>query len=218
MPQVFPPAMNAVARSSIIAAVFLAGAVTIAFGALYRSSFVTQVNNPRPQTVPFSHRQHVAGLGIDCRYCHTSVEDAAFAGIPPTETCMTCHSQVWTDAPILEPVRRSWDTGKPLEWVRVHDLPEFVYFDHSIHVAKGVGCVTCHGRVDQMPLTWKANTLHMSWCLECHRAPEKFIRPRDQVFSMEWQPDEPQETLGARLLEEYDIRVGQLTNCSVCHR
>lgn len=218
MPQVFPPAMNAVARSSVIAAVFLAGAATIAFGALYRSSFVTQVNNPRPQTVPFSHRQHVAGLAIDCRYCHTSVEDAAFAGIPPTETCMTCHSQVWTDAPILEPVRRSWDTGKPLEWVRVHDLPEFVYFDHSIHVAKGVGCVTCHGRVDQMPLTWKANTLHMSWCLECHRAPEKFIRPRDQVFSMEWQPDEPQETLGARLLEEYDIKVGQLTNCSVCHR
>src|SRR5439155_22394064 len=158
-------------------------------------------------------------IGIDCRYCHTSVEKAAFAGIPPTKTCMNCHSQIWAQSPYLEPVRESFRTDKSLEWTRVNDLPDFVYFDHSIHVNKGVGCETCHGRVDQMPLTWKANDLHMAWCLDCHRHPENFLRPKDQVFTMGWQPPTDQRTLGRQLVEQYHIEPAfKLTNCSICHR
>jgi hypothetical protein len=210
--------MNTIARASIVGVVLL---VTVGGGAataLYRSPFLTRVNDSRAQDVPFSHTHHVAGLGLDCRYCHTSVEDSSFAGIPPTETCMTCHSQVWNDTPMLEPVRESWATGEPLEWLRIHDVPDFVYFDHSIHVNKGVGCVTCHGDVRDMPLMRKENTLHMAWCLQCHKAPEKFVRPKDKVFDLDYVPEEDQLTMGKRLVEEYDIKVGQLTNCSVCHR
>jgi hypothetical protein len=177
---------------------------------------MTEVGSARQQPVPFSHKHHVADAGIDCRYCHTSVEQAAFAGIPPTKTCMNCHAQLWTEAPMLEPVRESYRTGKPLEWVRVHKLADFVYFDHSIHVKKGVGCVTCHGRVDQMPLVWRVNTLYMEWCLECHRQPERFVRPREQVFNLEWEPPKDQLALGKKLVAEYKIQ--KLTNCSVCHR
>jgi hypothetical protein len=209
--------MNTVSRASIVGLALIAGATALALGVLYRSSFVTQVDLPKDQPVPFSHAHHVAGLGIDCRYCHTSVETSAFAGIPPTETCMTCHSQVWADTPMLKPVRDSWATGEPLEWARVNDLPDFVYFNHSIHVAKGVGCATCHGPVDQMPLVWKAETLHMQWCLECHRQPEKFVRPLDKIYDMSWEADDQLE-LGRQLVSEYDIKVEQLTNCSVCHR
>lgn len=137
---------------------------------------------------------------------------------------MTCHSQLLADSPMLQPVHESWKTGKPIEWTRVYDLPDFVYFDHSIHVAKGMGCTTCHGNIQDMPLTWKANTLHMSWCLECHRAPEKFIRPKDKVFEVEWPPapDSPepfdQSEQGPKLVEEYNVNVEQLSNCSICHR
>jgi hypothetical protein len=172
----------------------------------------------RDQPIPFSHERHVAGNGIDCRYCHTSVEESNFAGIPPTETCMSCHSQILTDAPMLEPVRESFRSGTPIQWNRVHDLPDFVYFNHSIHVKKGVGCETCHGRVDRMPLMWKQNTLQMEWCLECHRAPEQFIRPRDQVFTMGYVPAGDQLEIGRKLVQEYHINVKQLTNCSICHR
>src|SRR5262249_46164795 len=143
-------------------------------------------NNAREQPVPFSHRHHVGGIGLDCRYCHTTVEVSSFAGIPPTKTCMNCHSQIWTNSAMLEPVRESFRSGKSIEWNRVHHLAGFVYFDHSIHVKKGVGCVTCHGRVDQMPLTWQESSLQMEWCLGCHRNPERFVRPREQVFSMDW--------------------------------
>jgi cytochrome c7-like protein len=153
---------------------------------------------------------------MDCRYCHTSVEVSSSAGIPPTETCMGCHSQIWSEAPILEPVRESWRSGKSIQWTRVHDLPAFVYFNHSIHVNKGVGCATCHGRVDLMPMVWKENTLLMEWCLDCHRAPEKYIRPKDQVFNMEYKPEGDQAALGAKLVAEYKVR--KLTDCSVCHR
>lgn len=210
--------MNTVARLSIVGGALLIGITGLALGALYRSPFVTQVNFAKDQKVPFSHAHHVAGLGIDCRYCHTSVDNSSFAGIPPTETCMTCHSQVWNDAPILQPVRDSWNKNEPMEWVRVNDVPDFVYFNHSIHINKGVGCVTCHGRIDKMPLTWKAETLHMAWCLDCHRAPEKYIRPKEHVFEMDWKPEEEQLEMGKRLVEEYGIKVEQLTNCSVCHR
>ena len=186
---------------------------------LQRSPYTTQVDVAREQPVPFSHKHH-ASLGLDCRYCHTTVEEAGFANIPPTRICMNCHSQIWSDAPMLEPVRQSWATGKSLEWTRVHDLPGFVYFDHSIHINKGVGCSTCHGEVDQMPLMSQANTLYMGWCLECHREPEKYLRPLDKVFDMDYEAPEDQAALGARLVEEYGIDTSnsRLLDCANCHR
>jgi hypothetical protein len=221
MAQVFHPVMNTVAKASIFGAVFIVAFVTWAAAQWYVSPYFTQVNVPREQPLQFSHEHHVSGLGIDCRYCHGSVEESSFAGIPSTKTCMSCHSQVWTSAPMLEPVRASWRTGKPIRWTRVHDLPDYAYFDHSIHVAKGVGCASCHGDVQNMALMFKANTLHMSWCLDCHREPEKFVRPRDEVFNMDWHPpvDVKQEQLGKELVREYGIRDAvQLSNCSICHR
>jgi hypothetical protein len=217
MSQIFHPSTNTLSKVSIFGAVFILAGVVFVLNEMNRSPYVTQASVSREQPVPFSHKHHVAGIGIDCRYCHTSVETSAFAGIPPTETCMSCHSQIWADSPMLEPVRESFRSGRSLEWTRVHDLPDFVYFNHSIHVTKGgIGCATCHGRVDQMPLMWKENTLHMEWCLDCHRAPEKYVRPRDQVFRMDYVPAEDQTALGARLVAEYRIR--KLTDCSVCHR
>ncbi len=216
MAQIFHPSTNTLSKASIFGAVFIIGGLIWVSTIVERSSYVTQAGVAREQPVPFSHKHHVGGMGIDCRYCHTSVETSAFAGIPATEICMTCHSQIWADSPMLEPVRASFRTGKPLEWSRVHDLPDFVYFDHSIHVKKGVGCATCHGRVDQMPLMWREKTLHMEWCLECHRAPEHFVRPRQYVFRMDWEPPADQLGLGRRLVEEY--RIQSLTDCSVCHR
>jgi hypothetical protein len=214
--QIFHPSTNTIARVSIFGALFFAGGGLWTMNELSRSSYVTDVNVPRNQPVPFSHKHHVAGIGIDCRYCHTTVEEAAFAGMPATETCMSCHSQIWADSPMLEPVRASLRSDQSLQWTRVHDLPGFVYFDHSIHVNKGIGCATCHGRVDQMPLMWKVNTLHMEWCLQCHREPERFVRPRDEVFNMAWQAPVDQLTLGRKLVQEYRIR--KLTDCSICHR
>lgn len=201
-----------------VAVPIVAGAITYA---IYRSPYKTMVNATRNQEVPFSHQHHAGGLGIDCRYCHTSVEDSSFAGIPPTETCMTCHSRVWTDAPLLAPVRQSLSTRQPLKWNRVHQLPDFVFFNHSIHVRKGVGCSTCHGRVDQMPLMRKAESLEMRWCLECHEAPEKYLRPRSELYNMAWEPPADQAKQGAKLLSDYHIsrtRLNQLRDCSMCHR
>src|SRR3954462_9919179 len=178
MPQIFKRTTNAISRLTIFGGVFVVAAVAWGWASVVYSPFVTSERIPLDQPVPFSHEHHVGGLGIDCRYCHTSVEKSSFAGIPPTKTCMTCHSQVWTDAPILQPVRESWNVNRPIRWNRVHNLPDFVYFNHSIHVAKGVGCSTCHGPVDKMPLMFQANSLQMEWCLNCHRAPEKFLRPK----------------------------------------
>lgn len=189
--------------------------------ALYRSPYTTEVKVPLLQPVPFSHQHHVAGLGLDCRYCHTSVEKSSCAGVPPTETCMTCHSEVWKDAPILTPVRQSLASGQPLEWKRVNQTPDFVFFNHSIHVRKGIGCSTCHGPVDQMPITWKAHSLYMRWCLDCHQQPGQYLRPKDQIFNMEWQPPPDQLQRGRTLLTYYGIstnRLQQLTDCSMCHR
>lgn len=169
------------------------------------------------QPVPFSHKHHVGDDGIDCRYCHSTVETSAFAGIPPLSTCMTCHSQLYTDTAALKPVVDSWRHGIALHWQRVHQLPDFVYFNHSIHVAKGVGCVTCHGRVDRMPLTWRAKPLSMQWCLDCHRAPQKYLRPRGKVFDMTWQAKD-QAALGMALVRRYHIDTRRLSDCSVCHR
>jgi hypothetical protein len=171
---------------------------------------------PINQPVPFSHQHHVAGLGIDCRYCHTGVEKGRFAGIPPTETCMTCHSQVWRDAPVLAPVRESWMEQKPLHWTRVNNLPDYVYFDHSIHIAKGVGCISCHGRVDQMPLMAKGQNLFMRWCLNCHRHPDEYVRPKSLVFTMVAHPIS--EKAGQDLVKARHIPTQRLEDCSTCHR
>ncbi len=218
MGQIFHSSANAYAKLGIVFAALLGGFLFWLTFALNASPYTTRQLVPRAQDVPFSHRHHVSGLGVDCRYCHTSVEESAFAGIPPTETCMTCHSQIWTEAPMLEPVRASYRDETPLEWNRVHDLPDFAYFNHSIHLKKGVGCVTCHGQVDQMPLVHQENTLHMGWCLECHRNPERYVRPREEVFNMNWTPPpgETQESLGRKLVEEYGIQT--LQSCSTCHR
>ena len=218
MAQIFHRSTNTLSRVSIFGAVFAVAALAYGLALANRSAWMTQSRVARDQPVPFSHKHHVGELGIDCRYCHTSVETSAFAGIPPTQTCMNCHKQIWLDSPTLEPVRASFRTGESIEWVRVHDLPDYVYFNHSIHVSKGVGCTSCHGRVDAMNLTWQEASLHMEWCLSCHRHPEDYIRPRDQVFNMEWQPPSQQRELGLKLVKDYDIRVEQLTNCSICHR
>lgn len=180
-------------------------------------NYNTQVGLIPPQPVPFSHKHHVSGLGLDCRYCHTSVETAQNAGMPPTETCMTCHSQIWTNASILAPVRQSLASDTPLRWNRVYTLPDYVYFDHSIHIAKGVGCTECHGPIGDMPLTWKATDLYMSWCLECHRNPAPHLRPRAAVFDPHWRPT-PGTPSGEQLLAQYHIHPETLTDCSVCHR
>ena len=218
MPQVFRPSTNTFSRVSIFGAVFIIAALAWGSALINRSPYVTEAYVAREQPVPFSHRHHAGELGIDCRYCHTSVENTAFAGLPPTKTCMNCHAQIWVDSPMLEPVRASFRTDRSIEWTKVHDLPDFVYFNHSIHVQKGIGCVSCHGRVDRMNLTWQENSLQMEWCLNCHRHPEQYLRPREQVFNMTWQPNGDQEALGRELLQHYDIEVAHLTNCSTCHR
>ncbi|MGH7846916.1 MAG: cytochrome c3 family protein [Candidatus Binatia bacterium] len=216
MAQIFHPSTNTISRMSVFGGIGVIVVLVATVAAINRSSYVTEVGVARSQPVQFSHKHHVGDDGIDCRYCHTSVEKSSFAGIPSTKICMNCHTQIWAESPILEPVRESFRTGKSLEWTRVHNLPGFVYFDHSIHVHKGVGCTTCHGPVDQMPLMWRENTLYMEWCLECHRNPERFVRPREQVFNMDWQPPSDQIVLGQKLVQEYKIK--NLTSCSVCHR
>jgi hypothetical protein len=230
--QIFHRSTNTIARATIYGAVFVIAALGWALNEFQRSPYITYAEVARPQPVPFSHQHHVAAMGIDCRYCHTSVENSDFAGIPPTKTCMNCHSQIWTNAKLLEPVRESYRTGKPLVWTRANDLPDFVYFDHSIHINKGVGCNTCHGPVDRMPLMYNYASLQMEWCLNCHRNTEQFLRPRDQVFNMRYeQPSGSQPvtvdgkaytdqvSLGTDLQQKYHLRtVRDITSCSTCHR
>jgi formamidopyrimidine-DNA glycosylase len=216
MAQIFHRSSNSIAKVSIVTAVLVASSILLAAYKINAGTFITDVNVAREQPVPFSHKHHVGDDGIDCRYCHTSVETSSFAGIPPTETCMGCHSQIWSNAALLEPVRESYRTGRSLEWTRVHDLPDFVYFNHSIHVNKGIGCSTCHGRVDQMPLMYKVNTLYMQWCVGCHRDPASYVRPRDQVFNIAYEYPANQREVGNRLVREYNIQ--SLTDCVTCHR
>jgi len=214
--QIFHPSTNTLSKLSIFGSAVLLVALVAALAAINESPYITEVGVARSQPIPFSHKHHVGDDGIDCRYCHTSVENSSFAGIPPTKTCMSCHSQIWADSPTLAPVRDSFRDDKSIQWTRVHNLPGFVYFDHSIHIHKGVGCSTCHGRVDMMPLTWRENTLYMDWCLECHREPERFVRRREHVFSMDYLPPVDQIALGQKLVQEY--RIEKLTSCSTCHR
>ncbi|SRR5258706_558708 len=219
MPQIFRPRANSIARAVLISVVVLVVGLGWVGYEVQKSSYITRAGIVVEQPIPFSHEHHVKGLGIDCRYCHTSVTESAFAGLPPTKTCITCHSQIWTNAPMLAPVRASWNEDRPIRWKRVHKLPGYVYFDHSIHVAKGVGCATCHGPVDEMPLMYQYAPLTMSWCLDCHRHPERDLRPRDQVFNMSYQPPADQESLGRQLAQRYQVRSAQaLTDCATCHR
>jgi hypothetical protein len=232
MAQIFHRSTNTISRLSIFGAFFVVAFVLWVAAQIQRSPYTNYQGVHQMQPVPFSHQHHVAGLGIDCRYCHTSVEVSSFAGIPPTKTCMNCHAQIWTGAPMLEPVRESFRSGRSLVWTRVNDLPDFVFFNHSIHINKGIGCADCHGPVDRMPLTHAENTLQMEWCLNCHRAPEKFLRPRSEVFNMAYSPpthmspislDGQQFTdqiaLGTYLRKQYSIRsVADITSCNTCHR
>jgi hypothetical protein len=187
MAQIFDRSSNALARASLVLTGLLVIALGVTLDQLQRSPWVTRQGQRPEQPVPFSHKHHVQGLGLQCQYCHVTVEKSSYAGIPPTKTCMNCHAQIWTNAQLLEPVRNSWATGQSLVWTKVHDLPDFVYFNHSIHVNKGIGCATCHGRVDQMPLMYEQNTLQMEWCLDCHRNPAKNLRPTGQIYNMAWE-------------------------------
>jgi Cytochrome c7 and related cytochrome c len=219
MSQIFPRNANAIARMILIGVLSLVTLIVWVVFTLMRSSWVTKQNEFVEQPIQFSHAHHVGGEGIDCRYCHTSVEKSSFAGIPPTKTCMNCHSMLFTNAPILEPVRASFRDDKPLTWIRVNDLPDFVYFNHQIHVRQGVGCATCHGPVDKMPLMYQARSLQMEWCLDCHRAPEQYLRPRSEITNMAYEAPDNQIELGLRLKAEYKVASKEhMTSCSVCHR
>ena len=237
--QVFHRSTNTIAKVSIFGGLFIVAASLWVLAEINRSSYNTGQYIEREQPVQFSHKHHVGDDGIDCRYCHTSVETSNTAGMPPTKTCMNCHSQIWSESPYLEIVRTSYKENKPIEWTRVHDLPDFVYFNHSIHVNKGVGCASCHGRVDQMPMVYQAASLQMEWCLACHRAPERFLRPKEKITDMAWNIEADAsddvsadpfnllaENLAPKRVEkalelkrEYRIRSARiLTSCSTCHR
>ena len=219
MAQIFSPTADTWLRAIVLGLVV--GAVGLFFVAegLARSQYVTQVARTPQQPVPFSHKHHVGELGIDCRYCHTSVETSANAGFPATHVCMTCHSQIWTQAPMLAPVRQSLAENRSLVWQRVARVPDYVYFRHDIHIAKGVSCFECHGRIDRMPLTYRAQAFEMQWCVSCHRDPRPHLRPRDAVFEPDWTAPADRPSLGAALMRRYHIHgPGALTHCSVCHR
>ena len=219
MSQIFHHSTNTFTRVTLFGAVFIIGFAGWLLFELSGSDWATRATQAREQPVPFSHAHHVGGLGVDCRYCHTTVEVSGFANIPPTKICMNCHSQIWSGSPTLEPVRASFRTNQSISWTRVNDLPDFVYFNHSIHVNKGVGCEVCHGRVDRMPLTLQHNTGLMEWCLNCHRNPEKYVRPREFITTMGYQPEGDQLEIGRKLVAEYKIQDARtLTSCSTCHR
>jgi hypothetical protein len=213
MAQVFDRSSNALARASLV----LTGLIVIALGVtldqLQRSPWVTRQGQRPDQPIPFSHKHHVEGLGLQCQYCHTSVEKSSYAGIPPTKTCINCHAQIWTNAALLQPVRDSWATGQSIQWIRVHDLPDFVYFNHEIHVNKGIGCASCHGRVDQMPLMYMQNTLQMEWCLDCHRNPAKNIRPTSQIYNMAWEKPTDERPVWCAVNDQTGVPTAQSVNC-----
>jgi hypothetical protein len=215
MAQIFDRSSNALARASLV----LTGLIVIALGVtldqLQRSPWVTRQGQRPEQPVPFSHKHHVTGLGLQCQYCHTTVEKSSYAGIPPTKTCINCHAQIWTNAALLQPVRESWATGESIPWIKVHDLPDYVYFSHEIHVNKGLGCASCHGRVDQMPLMYAQNTLQMEWCLDCHRNPTKNLRPTSQIYNMAWEAPAPERPVWCAVSGEMTgVPTAQSANCT----
>lgn len=235
MPQYFQPRSNAAVRLALWSALPVAAGAGWAAMTGSHSDLLTGVERNITQPVPFPHDVHAGQLRLDCRYCHASVERSTFAGLPSSDVCMDCHERVWTGLPELEPVRASYETRIPASWRRVHDLPDFARFDHSIHIAKGIGCVSCHGRVDQMSQTRQTETLQMAWCLECHRRPHEYVRPREYVFDLVWEPPQDAQSL-KNLSEELEMqpaatsiaelrqalvqkyRIRERTSCSICHQ
>jgi hypothetical protein len=214
MAQIFDRSTNALARASLILTGLIVVSLALAVNELQRSPWVTRQGQRAAQPVPFSHKHHVQGLGLQCQYCHTSVEKSSYAGIPPTKTCINCHSQIWTNASLLEPVRQSWATGESIQWMKVHDLPDYVYFNHSVHVNKGLGCSSCHGRVDEMPIMYAENTLQMEWCLNCHRNPSKNLRPISQIYNMAWKgPTEGAPVWCGVASQQAGVKSAQQVNC-----
>ncbi len=219
MAQIFHRGANNIAKASIFVGIVLAGVAGLVFMQVSRSGYITGRYLEKQQPVQFSHKHHVGDDGIDCRYCHTAVETSYTAGIPPTATCMNCHNEIWADSEYLEPVRASYRNNTPIEWERVHDLPEYAYFNHSIHIAKGVGCSTCHGQIDNMPAVYQENTLQMEWCLSCHRDPAQYIRPKSEIYNMDWNNGNLTAEERQQLAADYKIRSElMLTSCSTCHR
>jgi hypothetical protein len=214
MAQIFDRSANALARMSLVLTGLIVIAVGVTLDELQRSPWVTRQGQRADQPVPFSHKHHVTGLGLQCQYCHVTVEKSSYAGIPPTKTCINCHAQIWTNAQLLEPVRASWATGQSLAWTRVHDLPDYVYFSHEIHVNKGLGCSSCHGRVDQMPLMYAQNTLQMEWCLDCHRNPAKNLRPTTEIYNMAWEAPAEERPVWCAVGEAKDgVPTAESVNC-----
>jgi hypothetical protein len=218
MAQIFSPAADTWLRLFLLGGLAIISGGTLGIVGFARSDYVTSTNFRPSQPVPFSHRHHAGELGIDCRYCHSGVETAPRAGLPPTETCMTCHSQIWTSASMLEPVRRSLAENKPIQWTRVAKLPDYVFFRHDIHIAKGVGCESCHGRIDKMALTYRAKAFTMDFCLDCHRDPAPNLRPKDHITDMSWKPPADARAQGKTIAAHEGVRLGELTYCYVCHR
>jgi hypothetical protein len=218
MAQIFKPSDDTWLRFALLLLVAAVVGAFLVAGGIVRSTYVTQVNQAPRQPVPFSHAHHVGGLGIDCQYCHTGFERSESAGLPPTHTCMSCHSQIWTDAPVLHPVRQSLLENRPIFWNRVADLPDHVYFNHEVHVSAGVGCVTCHGQMDEMHRTRQAEPFLMQWCLDCHRDPAPELRPASAITEVDWQVGVDRAAMGQELIEAHGIAVETLDDCYICHR
>ena len=219
MAQIFHRSFNFISRLSLSGIAFLAGLSLAGVLVVARSPYMTNQRVTRAQPIQFSHKHHVGDDGIDCRYCHTSVETSAYAGIPPTKTCMNCHSVLFNNVGYLEPLRESYRTEQSIEWVKVHRLADYVYFNHSIHINKGIGCSSCHGAINEMPLVFQASPLTMQWCLDCHRNPQLNLRPKEEIFNMNWKAPANQEEVGTKLATEYRLRTtSELTSCSTCHR
>ena len=216
MTALFSPKHNALLMTVLGVLAVGAGGTIGGLLLYWRTPFGTSTFEPVVQPVQFDHRHHVQDDLIDCRYCHSSVDKAPSAGIPPTEVCLSCHAQIWNKSPLLDQVRASWFNGTPIRWTRVHKLPDFVYFNHSIHVNKGVGCFECHGRVDQMAAIEQVQPLTMGFCLDCHRNPAPRLRPLEEVANLRWQPPADRAALGAELLKKYDVH--PRVNCTTCHR
>ena len=218
MAQIFSPAADTWLRLFLFGVLAIVAGGTAGVVGFARSAYITSTDFRPSQPVPFSHRHHAGELGIDCRYCHSGAETAPRAGLPPTQTCMTCHSQIWTNASMLEPVRRSLADNEPIQWTRVAKLPDYVFFRHDVHIAKGVGCETCHGRIDEMALTFRAKAFTMDFCLDCHRDPAPNLRPKDHITDMGWKPPADARAKGEAIAAHEGIRIGELTHCYVCHR
>jgi hypothetical protein len=216
MGQVFYRSSNALARASLVLTGLLVIVLGFTLDQLQRSPWVTRQGQRAEQPIPFSHKHHVEGLGLQCQYCHGTVEVSSYAGIPPTKTCINCHSQIWTNAELLQPVRDSWATGASIQWIKVHDLPDYVYFNHEIHVNKGIGCASCHGRVDQMPLMYMENTLQMEWCLNCHRNPAVNLRPTSEIYNMAWAGPSSDKPVWCAPMGKGDSRTGPTAQSVAC--